>query len=106
MDARAIEGLRPRLARFLHGFDDCFGRREPAEHLSTYIKGQLSDLPRKSIEPIALHFGTPPRTLQQFLADALWNEDLMRQRMQERVANRYGSPDAVGIIDETSCVSM
>ena len=102
MDVQAIEGLRPRLERFLEGFDDCFGRREPAQHLRTYIQGQLSDLPRKSIEPIALHFGTPPRTLQQFLARAHWDDDRMRQRIAERVAARHSHPDAVGIIDETS----
>jgi SRSO17 transposase len=102
MDVQAIEGLRPRLERFLEGFDDCFGRREPAQHLRTYIQGQLSDLPRKSIEPIALHFGTPPRTLQQFLAWAHWDEDRMRQRIAEQVAARHSHPDAVGIIDETS----
>jgi SRSO17 transposase len=102
MDANAIVELRPRLARFLDGFDDCFGRPEPEAHLSTYIKGQLSDLPRKSIEPIALHFGTPPRTLQQFLSGAHWDEDRMRQRVQEQVAARYTHGKAVGIIDETS----
>ena len=102
MDAKAIEGLQPRLGKFLGEFDDCFGRREPSEHLRTYVQGQLSNLPRKSIEPIALHFGTPPRTLQQFLSLANWDEDRMRQRMQEEVANRYSDPDAVGIIDETS----
>lgn len=102
MDAKAIDGLGPRLDRFLAEFDDCFGRREPAAHLRTYVQGQLSDLPRKSMEPIALHFGTPPRTLQQFLSLAHWDEDRMRQRMQERVANLHGHPDAVGVIDETS----
>lgn len=102
MDAKAIEGLRSRLRRFLDEFADCFGRREPAEHFRTYVRGQLSDLPRKSIEPIALHFGTPPRTLQQFLSLAHWDEDRMRQRMQERVANRYSEAAGVGIIDETS----
>ena len=102
MDAKAIEELRSRLRRFLDEFADCFGRREPAEHFQTYVQGQLSDLPRKSIEPIALHFGTPPRTLQQFLSLAHWDEDRMRQRMQERVANRYSEAAGVGIIDETS----
>ena len=62
----------------------------------------MSDLPRKSIEPIALHFGTPPRTLQEFLSQAHWDEDRMRQRMQEHVANHYNHPQAVGVIDETS----
>lgn len=51
---------------FLGEVDDCFGRSEPREHLRTYVSGQLSDLPRKSIEPIALASGTPPRTLQRF----------------------------------------
>lgn len=102
MDVQAIEQLRPRLARFLDDFDDCFGRREPAEHLRTYIKGQLSDLPRKSVEPIALRFGTPPRTLQQFLSTAHWDEDRMRRRIAERVAASHTHRDAVGIIDETS----
>jgi len=104
MDAKAIERLGPRLASFLERFDDCFGRREPAEHLRRYVQGQLSDLPRKSIEPIALEFGTRPRTLQQFLSHARWDEDRMRQRLQEQVSASYSSPRAVGIIDETSYV--
>jgi SRSO17 transposase len=102
MDAKRISGLGPRLRRFLDEFADCFGRREPVGHLQTYVQGQLSDLPRKSIEPIALHFGTPPRTLQQFLSLAWWDEERMRQRMQEHVANGHSHRDAVGIIDETS----
>jgi len=104
MDVKAIEGLGKRLSGFLDEFADCFGRREPAGHLHTYIRGQLSDLPRKSIAPIALHFGTPPRTLQEFLSLAHWDEDRMRQRMQERVANHGSHPQAVGVIDETSYV--
>lgn len=101
MDAKQIEGLGPRLARFLDGFAECFGRPEPLGHLRTYVRGQLSDLPRKSIEPIAMNFDTPPRTLQQFLSRAHWDEDQIRSRLQERVAARQGDGD-VGIIDETS----
>jgi hypothetical protein len=85
MDANAIAGLGPRLSRFLGEFADCFGRREPAEHLPTYIQGQLSDLPRKSIEPIALHFGMPPRTLQQFLSLARPSHFFKKQGLQTAV---------------------
>jgi SRSO17 transposase len=102
MDVQAIEGLGARLGQFLADFADCFGRREPAAHAERYVRGQMTDLPRKSIEPMALHFGIPPRTLQQFLAAAHWDEDRMRQRIAERVAARYTHPQAVGIIDETS----
>jgi SRSO17 transposase len=102
MDASTIAQLKPRLGRFLGQFDDCFGRPEPAAHLRTYVAGQLSDLPRKSIEPMALCFGTPPRTLQQFLAAARWDHDRATDKLQQQVAARWSHPDAVGIFDETS----
>ena len=102
MDAEAIAGLKPRLAEFLALFGDCFGRREPAGHLRTYVCGQLSDLPRKSIEPIALNFQTAPRTLQQFLAAAHWDHGRMRDRLQQQVAAGWSHREAIGILDETS----
>jgi SRSO17 transposase len=102
MDASEISALQPALDRYLAEFDDCFGRVEPATHFGTYVAGQLSDLPRKSIEPIALKAGTPPRTLQQFLSGARWQEGMMRDRLQEIVARDHAHPHAVGIFDETS----
>jgi hypothetical protein len=62
-----ILSLGPELAIFLREFHDCFGRSEPRTHLADYVRGQLSDLPRKSVEPIADFVGKPPRTLQEFL---------------------------------------
>ncbi len=54
MDAKQIKKMGRKLEEFLGEFDDCFGRSGPREHLRTYVSGQLSDLPCKSIEPIAL----------------------------------------------------
>ena len=53
MTVDQILSLRPALAEFLGEFADCFGRSEPREHLGHYVRGQLSNLPRKSVEPIA-----------------------------------------------------
>ncbi|MBI5722592.1 MAG: IS701 family transposase, partial [Planctomycetes bacterium] len=53
MDVKQIQQMRPMLNTYLRQFDDCFGRREPVAHLKTYVLGQLSGLPRKSMEPIA-----------------------------------------------------
>ena len=74
MDAQQIRGLRPMLARFLKRFDDCFARKDTRAHLSVYVNGQLSDLPRKSVEPIALAADVPVRTLQEFLSQHRWQE--------------------------------
>lgn len=104
MDAEQIRGLQPMLTRFVKRFDDCFARKDTRAHLATYVKGQLSDLPRKSVEPIALAAGTPVRTLQEFLSQHRWLEDLARDRLQHIVAEDHAHPHSVGIIDETSFV--
>src|SRR3990170_2647562 len=70
MDAVLVQSMGKELRHFVAEFDDCFGRREPRQHLRAYIRGQLSDLPRKSVEPIALAAKIPPRTLQWFLHQA------------------------------------
>lgn len=102
MDAAQLRGLAPRLNEYVSRFDDCFPRRDTREHLAVYVNGQLSDLPQKSVEPIALRAGIPPRTLQEFLARYRWDEDLVRRRLHEIVAGEHASPRSIGIIDETS----
>jgi SRSO17 transposase len=106
MDAQQICGLRPMLAQFLKRFDDCFARKDTRAHLSVYVNGQLSDLPRKSVEPIALAADMPVRTLQEFLCQHRWQEDLARDRLQQIVAAEHAHPNSVGIIDETSFVKQ
>ena len=104
MDADTILKVKPSLTRYLHEFDDCFGRVTARRHLDTYVLGQLGDLPRKSVEPIADASGTPPRTLQEFLSLFRWDETAMRDRLQQRVARRHAHPHTIGILDETSFV--
>jgi SRSO17 transposase len=106
MDADQIRGLRPMLVRFLKRFDDCFARRDTRAHLSVYVEGQLSNLERKSVEPIALAAGVPVRTLQEFLSQHRWQEDRARDRLQQIVAEEHAHPHSVGIIDETSFVKQ
>jgi SRSO17 transposase len=104
MDANTIMQIKPELTRFLHQFDDCFGRVTTRRYLDLYVEGQLSSLPRKSIEPMADAFGEPPRNLQEFLSQFRWDEQALRDRLQQYVARRHGHPQSVGAIDETSFV--
>jgi SRSO17 transposase len=103
MDADRIRQLRPKLKRYLRQFDDCFADSRTQAHLPVYVRGQLSDLPRKSVEPMALAEGVAPRTLQQFLSLLDWNEPLLTDRVQQLVARDHASGHSVGIIDETGC---
>jgi SRSO17 transposase len=103
MDAAEIRSLQPQLRKYLKQFDACFARCDTRQHLRTYVDGQLSDLPRKSVEPIAIAADVPPRTLQQFLNSFVWDQEQMLDVLQLRVAGLHTSDRSVGIIDETGC---
>ena len=102
MDAVQIRSLKPRLDNYLARFEDCFSRCDTRQHLAVYVTGQLSDLAQKSVEPIALAAGIPPRTLQEFLARYKWDEDALRRRLHHIVAREHACPHSIGLIDETS----
>jgi SRSO17 transposase len=102
MDAEQIRQLEPKLDRFLERFADCFARRDTRAHLGIYVRGQLSDLPEKSVEPIALEAGVAPRTLQEFLSQLKWDAERMRDRVQEVVRTEHAGAHSIGIFDETS----
>ena len=106
MDANQIRELDPMLRVYLARFDDCFTRRDTRAHFPVYVRGQLSTLERKSVEPMALEAGVPVRTLQEFLSQHEWNHPRMRDRLQQIVRDEHtgGKAEAIGIIDETSAV--
>lgn len=102
MTLEQIAALGKKLVSFLKLFSDCFGRREGRALLAVYVQGQLSDLHRKTAEAIGLRFGTAPRTLQRFLESIKWNEELLRTRCQQLVAQEHAHPEAIGVIDESA----
>lgn len=111
MTAEQVAGLGPAFTSFLSSFRHCFPRRESFAHLGTYCRGLISDLARKSVEPIALAAGCAVRTLQEFLTGHVWDEQRVRDEIQRRVAREHlpapGVKPADGIgtvgwVDETS----
>jgi SRSO17 transposase len=101
MTLKQIGGLGRKLTVFLALFADCFGRREPRRLLQLYVQGQLSNLHRKTAEAIALQMGIAPRTLQRFLETIKWDEEKLRDRIQQIVAQEHASPEAIGCVDES-----
>jgi len=72
MTGQQLQALGPALDRYLSPYLFCCAYTQTFAHLTTYVRGLLADLPRKSVEPIALAAGTAVRTLQEFLRDSLW----------------------------------
>lgn len=108
MSEQEIAELGPAFASYLNLFRGCFPQRRTLAHFNTFCRGLLSDLPRKSVEPIALESGTAVRTLQEFLATTQWDQEQARDLLQQRLAGVVSdlpSDDlgTIGVIDETSC---
>ena len=111
MTADQVAALGPAFTEYLREFRPCFVTGSTFKHLGTYCRGLLSDLPRKSVEPIALSAGCAVRTLQEFLTHHAWDQGRMRDELQRRVAREHlpapggkpaGGVGVVGWVDETS----
>ena len=101
MTVQQIRALRPALSGYLDEFADCFVSFDTRYHLKEYVSGQLSDLQRKSVQPIARLMDVPPRTLQEFLSLAEWDHDRLRDRVQQLVTRDHGEAQAIAIVDES-----
>jgi SRSO17 transposase len=109
MTPEQIEQLGPAFAEYLRQYLFCCDYTQTFDLLNVYCRGLLSDLPRKSAEPIALAAGTAVRTLQEFLKDHAWSYRQARTTLQEHVAATLpGIPadelGTVGVVDETGTV--
>lgn len=102
IEIKELKRVPRELNLFLRGFRSCIKTKKSQAHFRTYIEGQVSDLERKSVEPMALKAGMAPRSLQEFLGLHRWDEEALRQRVQERIRDRHGDENAIAVIDETS----
>jgi SRSO17 transposase len=109
--AEQVEAVGPALTAFLRPFEPFFDTPESVRHFRNYSRGLLSDLPRKTAEPLAMFAGTPPRNLQQFLKACLWDHDGLTNAVQRRLRDAVAGlpPDPVGtvaVLDETSALKQ
>lgn len=102
---RDIEEFMEELKGFHGEFRDCFSRQEPRERFFQYMVGQLGQLERKSIEPLALSMeGGKVRAMQSFISDVIWDEKRMIRKYGALVNEDMGDPEGVLIFDETGFV--
>ena len=99
MTADQIRSLQPALAALLERFRSCFKKEATFDHWQRYMLGLMTDLKRKSIEPIALAAGVPVRTLQEFLSFFVWDHGRVNKMLQHLVIDVHGCDEAIGVID-------
>jgi len=96
---RTLAPMLERLRDFAARYQPRFWRSEQREHALMYLKGLLSDLPRKSIEPITVEHGVPRRMLQRFVGAGGWDDEAVMDELRAHVREELSDPDAVLVID-------
>jgi SRSO17 transposase len=96
-----VAKLGDMLDEYLAYFQDCYTRCDQRKHGESFVKGLLSDLDRKSIEPIALRYQDPKavRTMQAFFQKSPWNDQKMLYLYQKRLASQINEPDGMINVD-------
>jgi SRSO17 transposase len=99
----AIGCLGDLLDEYLSVFGEYYIRSEQRIHGECYVKGLLSDLERKSIEPIAIRYEgiDAVRGMQKFSKHGQWEDDKMHMAYKYRLSSAISMPD--GMINTDEC---
>ena len=99
-----MDKLPDMLQTFMDRFTGCFRRSEQTFHANVYVKGLMSKLERKSVEPIALEFiDNPrgPRNMQNFMKESKWDDEGATTIYQEGLSERLSEDDGMLTVDES-----
>jgi SRSO17 transposase len=97
--AAAVRGCGQRLERFLGRYLPRFYRAEQRQLAQVVLQGKLSELERKTAEPIAYLAGRHRKPVQHFVGGGLWDDEAVMAELRRHVAEELADPDAVLVLD-------
>ena len=96
-----ITTIAKRLKNHLDAYNPCYKRNDQKRLTDTFIKGLLSDLDRKSIEPIALRYSNDAnvRSMQMFFKQATIDDEQMLRIYQKKALALVGESTGMLNVD-------
>ena len=97
------EKIRQHFVDHIESYMSYLGNKQNRAHFITMEKGLLSDLERKSIEPIAIAYaGTENvRNLTNFMGTSKWDEEGMREEYRRDSSTQLSDEDGMITVDDT-----
>jgi SRSO17 transposase len=96
-----VRGCARRLQAFLQRYFPCFYRVEQHELARVVLQGKLSNLQRKTAEPIAALAGRERKPVQHFVGGGAWDDETVMAELRHHVADEMADPDAVLVVDSS-----
>jgi SRSO17 transposase len=94
-----VVGCRQRLEDFLRRYLPRFYRVEQHQLALVVLQGKLSNLQRKTSEPIAYQAGLQRKPVQHFVGAGKWDDEAVMTELRRHVAQQCADPDAVLVLD-------
>lgn len=101
VDPDDIRSSRWSLTSFLQRYLPLFYRKEQAKNATFVVAGLVSDLKRKTCEPIAIRNGVARKPIQFFVGAGKWNDEAVMSEISCHVVEAYGEDQGVLILDPT-----
>jgi len=103
LEVDEIAGL---LNSYLSEYSSCLYNKSQRRYFTTFAKGLLSDLSRKTIEPIALSFldGSDVRGFQQFFKRSNLSENFLSARNQNLLSQSFSFSEGILCVDGSDFV--
>src|SRR5262245_26598862 len=99
LSADDVAACRRRLEDFLQRYLPRFYRVEQHELALVVLQGKLSNLQRKTSEPIAYQAGRHRKPVQHFVGAGRWDDEAVMAELRRHVAQEGADPDAVLVLD-------
>src|SRR5262249_44586953 len=99
VSAAAIRGCQGRLEGFLQRYLPCFYREEQRDLAEVVLQGKLSQLQRKTSDPIAYLAGRQRKPVQNFVGAGAWDDDAVMAELRQHVAEELADSEAVLVVD-------
>jgi SRSO17 transposase len=97
-----VDDCRLLLEEFLQRYLPRFYRVEQHELARVVLEGKLSNLQRKTSEPIATQAGRPRKPVQHFVGAGGWDDEAVLAELRCHVAQELADPDAVLVVDPSA----
>jgi SRSO17 transposase len=102
LTADSVQSCGERLTRFMERYLPLFYRKEQHQHALVVVQGRLSNLERKTSEPIAYLAGQERKPVQNFVGAGAWDDEAVMSQLRQHVREGIADNDGVLILDPSA----
>src|SRR5215471_5359384 len=90
-----VSACSEQLLTFLQRYLPVFQRSEQRDNAIIVVNGKLSNLQRKTCEPIATQANVHRKPIQDFVGRGAWDDEALMAQMRSHIRQEWADPRAV-----------